>query len=94
MEQADIPKFQLSLKKNFMDILSQQVCLFQHKPIRGENNQGLNDHGLLEGSQGGADNDREDLQSMGCVLFYKGCQELETETETEKVFLGVPNTIE
>ena len=31
------------------------------------------------------------LHSMGCALFFKGCQKLET--ETEKVFLGVPNTI-
>ncbi len=29
---------------------------------------------------------------MGCALFYKICQDLET--ETEKVFLGVPTTIE
>ncbi len=29
---------------------------------------------------------------MGCVLFYKGCQEFER--ETENVFLEVPTTIE
>ena len=38
------------------------------------------------------DNAAGDLQSMGCTLFYKKCQEVDTVSKL--ILLGVPNSIE
>ena len=90
-ELSDIPKFQITLKKRFMDIPNE----YAFSNINQEGGRTIKGSMIMHFTEepkevlamaGG------DLRSIGCTLFYKGCQEVET--ETEKVFLGIPNTIE
>ena len=90
-ELADVPKFQITLKKRFMDIPNE----FAFANINQEGGRTIKGSMIMYFTE----NPKEvlamaggDLRSMGCTLFYKGCQEVST--ETEKVFLGIPNTIE
>ena len=91
IELTAIPKFQISLKKRYMDIPNE----YAFANINQEGGRTIKGSMIMYFTEdpkevltmaGGY------LRSMGCTLFYKGCQEVAT--ETEKVFLGIPNTIE
>jgi hypothetical protein len=88
-EKADVPAFQVILRK-YIDIPNKRafdsVNQDGGRVIKGSAVMGflLDPQKCLEEAAG-------DLQHMGCVIFYKQCQEVST--VARQILLGAPNTI-
>ncbi len=87
---ADIPKYQV-IMKNYFSIpnlmVFSNVTQDGGRVINGSAVMGfsINPKECLNNAAG-------DLQSMGCSMFYKKCQEVDTVSKL--ILLGVPNSIE
>jgi len=90
-QKADIPSFQITLRKKYMDIPSPYAfsAIIQEsgRVIKGSATMGfdVDPKEALEEAFG-------DLQNMGITLTFKPCQELDT--NNEQCLLGAPNTID
>jgi hypothetical protein len=86
----DLPKYQLTMR-NYSNIPSQMAFLTvtqdNGKVIKGSAIMGfsINPKNCLDDAAGY-------LRTMGCSLFYKKCQEVDTVSKL--ILLGVPNSIE
>ncbi len=88
---SDLPKYQLTMR-NYFNIPNQMVFSNVNQDngrvmIKGSAIMGFstNPKNCLEDAAG-------DLQTMGCSLLYKKCQEVDTAAKI--ILLGVPNSIE
>jgi hypothetical protein len=87
---SDLPKYQLTMR-NYFNIPNQMafssINQDNGRVIKGSAIIGfsINPKNCLEDAAGG-------LRTMGCSLFYKKCQEVDTVAKI--ILLGVPNSIE
>ncbi len=87
---SDLPKYQLTMR-NYFNISNQMAFLNVNQDngrvIKGSAIMGfsINPKNCLDDAAG-------DLRTMGCSLFYKKCQEVDTVSKL--ILLGVPNSIE
>jgi hypothetical protein len=87
---ADLPKYQVTMK-NYFNIPNpmafSNVTQESSRVIKGSVVMGF----LLDPKEC-LDNTAGDIRMMGCSLFYKKCQEVDTVSKL--ILLGVPNSIE
>ncbi len=82
---SDIPKYQVVMKNYFNIPNPMAFSNVNHDGGRVIKGFSTNPKECLDDAAG-------DLQSMGCTLFYKKCQEVDTVSKL--ILLGVPNSIE
>ena len=87
----DIPAYQVKLKRQYLEIPSKgafnTIKTGESRTIKGSATMGFNKDPktVLDEAEG-------DLRAMGCAIFWKPCQEMNT--VTTMAFLGVPSSIE
>ena len=86
----DLPEFQLTMR-NYFNIPNQMAL----SNVNQDNGRFIKGSALMcfsINSKNYLDNVVGDLRAMGCSLFYKKCQEVDTVSKL--ILLGVPNSIE
>jgi hypothetical protein len=85
----DMPKYQVVMKGYFCISNNNSFGNLQQENIRVVKGSGI--MGFKLDPQQCLEEASEDLRSMGCSIFFKKCQEIDTVSNF--VFLGVPNSI-
>jgi len=87
---SDLPKYQLTMR-NYFNIPNQMAFLNANQD-NGRVIKGSAIMGFSTNPKNCLDDAAGDLQTMGCSLFYKKCQEVDMVSKL--ILLGVPNSIE
>ena len=87
---SDIPKYQVTMKNYFN--IPNPMAFSNVNQEGGRVIKGSAVMGFSIDPKGCLDDAAGDLRSMGCSLFYKKCQEVDTASKL--ILLGVPNSIE
>jgi hypothetical protein len=86
---VNMPKYQVTMR-NFFYIPNHRA-FNNFNANGGRVIKGLAIMGFMENSQQCLGDAAGDLRMMGCTIFYKKCQEVDT--VTSQMLIGMPNTI-
>ena len=87
---SDLPKYQLTMRNYFN--IPNQMAFSNINQDNGRVIKGSAIMGFSINPKNCLDNGAGDLRTMGCSLFYKKCQKVDTVSKL--ILLGVPNSIE
>jgi hypothetical protein len=89
-EKTDMPKYQVTMRSYFS--IPNPRAFNNMSQDGGRVIKGLAVMGFLTDPQTCLDDASGDLRMMGCAIYYKNCQEVDT--VATQVLIGAPNTIE